>query len=297
MPDALQRRRENRVINGGLVANALLAALKTTVGIIGHSNALLADGVNATSDVAYYVVVKVCLILAQRPPDREHPYGHRQLESIAAVAVGAFVVTTGIALFWGAVNDTYDLVKGLSPPVPVASAALWVALVTIVAKVILTIWSRRVARDTGNAAILALARDHRNDIVSGAGAALGILGSVCGLDWADPLVGAGVALVVLTTGVQILRESAAELMDAVPGDALETEVRAALAGVAGVRVVEEVLAHRFGPYFVVHVTIGIDGALSVRAGDDIASEVERALQSANALIRRVTVHYHPAHAT
>jgi len=100
--------------------------------------------------------------------------------------------------------------------------------------------------------------------------------------------------VVLTTGVQILRESAAELMDAVPGDALETEVRAALADVAGVRVVEEVLAHRFGPYFVVHVTIGIDGALSVRAGDDIASEVERALQSANALIRRVTVHYHPA---
>lgn len=294
MPDARQRRRENRVINGGLVANALLAALKMAFGIIGHSNALLADGVNATSDVAYYVVVKVCMILAQRPPDREHPYGHRQLESIAAVAVGAFVVTTGIALFWGAINNTYDLVKGLSRPEPVASAALWVALVTIVAKVILTIWSRRVARDTGNAAILALARDHRNDIVSGAGAAVGIIGSVCGLDWADPLVGAGVALVVLTTGVQILRESAAELMDAVPSEDLENEVRAVLSGVNGVRVVEEVLAHRFGPYLVVHVTIGIDGTLTVRAGDDIASEVERALQSANNLIRRVTVHYHPA---
>jgi len=288
-----QRRRENRAINGGLVANALLAALKTSFGVLGHSGALLADGINSTSDVAYFVVVKICMFFAHKPPDREHPYGHRQLESIAAVAVGAFVVTTAIALFWDALNNVYDLVSGEEATPPVRSVALWVAVITVLTKLVLTVYTRRVAAETGNAAILALARDHRNDIFSATGAAIGILASFCGLSWADPLVGGVVALVVMATGVQILRESAEDLMDTVPSPALEREVREIVDGVPGVLEVEEVLSHRFGPYLLVHVTIGIDGDQSVREGDRIATSVEHLLVSQMALVRRVYVHYHP----
>jgi cation diffusion facilitator family transporter len=297
MTSARNRHLENRAINGGLAANALLAAAKTAFGIFGHSGALLADGINSTSDVAYYAVVKICMFFARKPPDREHPYGHRQLESIAAVAVGAFVVTTAIALFWDAINDVYDLMTGESTVSPVGSAALWVALGTVVAKVALTIYTRRVAAETGNAAILALARDHRNDILSATGAAAGIIASSCGYTWADPLVGALVALVVMATGVQILRESAEDLMDAVPSQALEHEVAQVVMGVPGVLELEEVMAHRFGPYLLVHVTIGINGDITVHEGDHIATEVEKALIEQNALVRRVHVHYHPAGAS
>ena len=66
-------------VNLGLVANIFLATLKTTIGIWGHSPALLADGINSTSDVAYCIVVKVFMRLAHRPADTEHPYGHSQL--------------------------------------------------------------------------------------------------------------------------------------------------------------------------------------------------------------------------
>ena len=99
-------------MKAGLAANILLAALKTVIGILGHSPALLADGINSTSDVAYYVVVSVFVRLARKPPDPEHPYGHRQLESISAVVVGAFVVSTAIAIFWTAVRNVYDLWTG-----------------------------------------------------------------------------------------------------------------------------------------------------------------------------------------
>src|SRR5450830_549023 len=88
------------IINVGLAANAALALLKTSIGILGHSDALLADGINSTSDVVYYIVVKIFMRLADKPADAEHPYGHRQLESVAALVVGAFVITTGIAIFW-----------------------------------------------------------------------------------------------------------------------------------------------------------------------------------------------------
>lgn len=283
----------NRAINTGLSANVFLALLKTAVGIMGHSEALLADGINSTSDVAYGVVVKVFMSFAGRPPDREHPYGHRQLESIAALTVGSFVVATAITLFWDAVNKVYDIYQGSSAPHPIGLIAFWVSLLTVSAKLILAHYTQRVASHTGNAAILALARDHRNDIFSAAGAAAGIVASRLGYAWADPLVGALVAMVILLTGIQILRESSADLMDTVPGEQVEHQARAALAAVPGVEAVEEVLAHRFGPYLVLNVTIGVNGGASVSEGDRIASSVEKALFAAFTLVRRVHVHYHP----
>ena len=284
----------NRAINAGLGANVVLALLKVGFGIVGHSEALLADGVNSTSDVAYYLVVKVCMFFAGRPPDREHPYGHRQLESIAAVAVGAFVITTAIAIFWQAVNNVYDIVTARGTSVAVSLVTLWVALLTVATKLVLTFYTRRAAMRTGNAAVLALARDHRNDVFSASGAALGIVISRCGYPWGDPLVGAVVAVVVLFTGIQILRESSADLMDAVPAEALERQTREVLRGLPGLKAVEEVQAHRFGPYLTMNVTIGVDGATTVEEGDRIASEVERILCSRIELVKRAYVHYHPA---
>ncbi|MFH0963453.1 MAG: cation diffusion facilitator family transporter, partial [Planctomycetota bacterium] len=240
----------NRAVNAGLAANVVLAVLKVGFGIFGHSQALLADGINSTSDVAYYVVVKVCMLFAHRPPDREHPYGHRQLESIAAVAVGAFVITTAITLFWDAFDKVYDILRTKGTPDGVSLAALWVAIFTVGVKLVLTVYTGRAASKTGNAAVLALARDHRNDIFSASGAAVGIVVSRLGYPWGDPLVGAVVAVVVLFTGIQILRESSADLMDTVPGKELEGQTREALEGLSGVKAVEEVQAHRFGPYLV-----------------------------------------------
>lgn len=281
-------------INLGLGANAILALLKTGFGTIGHSEALLADGINSTSDVAYYIVVKIFIAFAGKPPDPEHPYGHHQLESIAALTVGSFVITTAIAVFWDAISKVFDILSGKTVSSQIATATLWIALLTIAAKLALTLYTRRAASQTGSAAILALARDHRNDIFSATGAALGITLSRFGHPWGDPMVGAIVALVILITGIQILRESSIELMGAVPSEALDRQVRAILYDVPGIQAVEEVQAHRFGPYMVLHVTVGVDGTISVEKGDRIASQVEDMLTSKIDLVKRVFVHYHPA---
>jgi len=140
-------------VNLGLAANILLAILKTSMGVVGHSPALLADGINSTSDVAYYVVVAIFMRLAGKPPDEEHPYGHRQLESIAALVVGSFVITTAIAIFWDAVNSVFDLLAGGGDFQGAAIAALWVALFTVILKLGLTTVTRRMSQQTNNAAI------------------------------------------------------------------------------------------------------------------------------------------------
>ena len=292
--DDSRQRLSIAAVNVGLVGNALLAIVKTAVGIVGHSSALLADGINSTSDVAYYVVVRVFMMLAGKPADREHPFGHVQLESISALVVGSFVITTAVALFWDAVNSAYDLLVLPGTRSAASGLTLIVALATVIVKILFTVWTRGIGRKTNNAAVLALALDHRNDVFSAGAACIGIVLSRAGYLWVDPLAGALVALVVLSTGIGILRNASSDLMDTVPGDALDRQVRECLREVAGVQSVEEVQAHRFGPYFVLNVTVGIDGSLSVEAGDQIASGVEETLYHKVDLVRRVFVHYHPA---
>jgi cation diffusion facilitator family transporter len=282
-----------RAVNLGLAANALLAALKVTFGIVGNSPALLADGVNSTSDVAYYIVVRIFMQLARKPADREHPYGHSQLESIAALIVGAFVITTAVAIFWDAINKVYGLWTGQVTFEGAAPIALAVAIFTIMLKIVLMVYTRRIGKMTSNLAVSALAKDHRNDVFAASGAALGIFLGRNGLPWGDPLAGAIVALLILRTGIMVLSEASADLMDTVPGDELAEQVHKLLVDVPGVMCVEEVYAHRFGPYLVMNVTVGIDGSLSVAAGDSIACAVEQRLYEKVDLLRRVHVHYHP----
>ena len=277
----------------GLAANILLAVLKCTVGILGASPALLADGINSTSDVAYGVVVSIFVRLSAKPADHEHPYGHDQLESVAAVVVGAFVITTAIAIFWHTVATVHELLT--APPDNGGSAviALWVALAVVLVKFGLTGWTYAVNRRVNNSAVLALAQDHRNDIFASSAAAVGILFARLGHPWVDPLAGAVVSLIILHTGVEILRSATADLMDTVPGRELEREIRASLEDVVGLLAIEEVHAHRFGPWLVANLTIGVDGGISVRDGHRIATEVEQRLLSRVEFMRRVYVHYHP----
>lgn len=293
MHDTKRQSLSIRAVNLGLAANVVLALLKVTFGIVGNSPALLADGVNSTSDVAYYVVVRVFMQLARKPADREHPYGHAQLESIAAVIVGAFVITTAVAIFWDAVNKVYSLWSGQGAFEGAEPVALLVALGTIAVKMGLMVYTRRISTVTGNLAVAALVKDHRNDVFAASGAALGIFMGRSGLPWGDPLAGAVVALLILRTGVMILSDASSELMDNVPSEALARQVQDALADIPGVECIEEVFAHRFGPYLVLNVTAGIDGSLSVAAGDSIASAIETRLHDRIDLLRRVHVHYHP----
>jgi cation diffusion facilitator family transporter len=292
------KQREQRsifAVNLGLAANAVLAVLKTTVGILGHSSALLADGINSTSDFVYFIIVRTFMGMARKPADDEHPYGHRQLESIASLVVGAFVLTTAVTIFWESVNRAYDLWLGEGQFSGGSPWALVVVLGTVAVKIVLTSVTRRIGQQTKNPAILALAYDHRNDIFAASAAGVGVFLGQVGYPWVDPLAGACVAIVILRTGVEILRESSGDLMDTVPGEVLRRQVTDILADVADVRQVEEILAHRFGPYLVINLTIGVDGALKVTDGDRIATQVEQILHREIGHVQRVHVHYHPAH--
>lgn len=282
-------------VNVGLAANVFLAILKTAIGILGHSPALLADGVNSTSDVVYGLVVAVFMRLSHKPADLKHPFGHSQFESIAALTVGAFIMTTAVGIFWDAVNTIFDQFTGQTVQVAASPVAFWVALFTVGMKFGLFSYTRRIGRQVKSVAVTALAYDHRNDIFSASAALIGITIGRLGLTWFDPLAAALVALVILRTGIHILRESTSDLLDTMPGDELEMQVLEILNDIPGVENVEAMFARRFGPYLAVILTICVDGNLTVTQGDQIAASVEKKLKQEIPFIKAVIIHYHPAH--
>lgn len=281
-------------INIGLGVNIFLAIIKTTFGILGNSPALLAEGINSTSDVAYYIAASIVVRMANQPADHEHPYGHRQFESIGSLIIGSFVVTTALAVFWDAADKIWGFIIGSATSQVAHPFTLWVAFGTVIIKIILSLYTRKLGRETHNPIVKALAYDHRNDLFSASAATIGIFLGQRGLPWVDPLAGALVAFLILRTGIYILRESSIDLMAAVPNFVLAEQVVNLLKDIQGVKQVEELQAHRFGPHIVVALTIGIDGSLTVTEGDAIASRVEKILINSISNIRRVHVHYHPA---
>lgn len=294
-PMTRERNRKSLLaINLGLGINIVLSFVKTTFGILGHSPALLAEGINSISDVAYYIAASVFMHMANKPADHEHPYGHRQFESIASLVIGSFIVTTGLAVFLDALDKVWDFIDGVAGTQGSHPFALWVALATVAIKIFLTWYIRNLGRETQNPVVDALAYDHRNDLFSASAASIGIFLGQRGLPWVDPLAGALVALLILRTGIFVLRESSSDLMGVIPNRDLAERIAKLLKDVAGVKQLEEIQAHRFGPHIVINLTIGIYGALTVREGDMIASRVEETLINSIPNIGRVHVHYHPA---
>lgn len=282
----------NQAVSLALVANVLLALLKTSIGILGHSPALLADGINSTSDVVYNIVVSIFVHAAHKPADDEHPYGHTQFESVGALVVGAFVITTAVTIFWNAINSLFEFFKGIGDFTGSARYTLYAALFTVLLKGFLSFYTRKIGKKTKNPSVIALAQDHRNDIFSASAVVIGITMSQFGYHWVDPLAGAIVAIVILRTGLGILRDSTDDLMDTLPGKALNEQIRELAIQVPGVQAIDLVKAHRFGQYLVINLAIFVNGAISVDEGDVISDHVEKVLVDGIDYVRAVHVHFH-----
>jgi len=277
-------------VNLGLVSNVILAALKTSIGILGHSPALLADGVNSTSDVVYYIVVKIFMKHAKKPADKEHPYGHRQLESIAAIVVGAFILTTGIAIILESINKVYELITQTEIGRGASAWALVIAIGTFLLKLVLYYYTKKAVKRTNNPTLRALANDHLNDIMAAGAVIVGVILGRLGYYWMDPAAGAVVAIYIIKTGV----ESSSELMDRVPDGDFARELRDQTLMVSGVKGIEELGVHRFGPYYTITMTITVAGNISINEGHEVSHEVERRLfDYFDNGLRNVHIHYHP----
>ncbi len=274
----------------GLAVNALLAAGKLAAGILGHSQALIADAVESMADIFSSIVVWRGVTLAARPADANHPYGHGKAEPLAAASVATMLLLAAVGIALQGVVEVMHPTRGPEP------FTLGVLLAVVVTKELLFRFARRVAASAESAAVRADAWHHRSDVITSIAAAIGITLALAGGEkWAaaDDIAAIVAAGIIAWNGWRLLRPALDELMDASPNPSLIDRIRTVAATLPGVDLVEKCMVRKMGYHYFVDMHVEVDPDMSVRQAHDIAHEVKDLVCSQVPGVRDVLVHVEP----
>jgi cation diffusion facilitator family transporter len=273
-----------------VVINALLSALNVTTGWWTGSTSTVALGFEFAGDVLASAVVLVGLRVALLPPDANHPYGHGRMETVAGLLVGFILVAGGVLI----VYRSLDAVGATHPPP--GAPAVWVIAAAIAIRSVTTILKFRIGRRGRSTALVADAWNDAVDILSAAVALVAVVLARANPERflaADHYGGVAVGLIVVVTGVRVVRDATLELADTMPTPALTAELRAAAMAVPGVFDVEKQFARKTGLQYHVDLHIEVDPELSVRASHRIAHDVKRRILADLPWVADVLVHVEP----
>lgn len=273
----------------GIGVSLVLGLAKLLGGWFGHSFALLSDSVHSLGDAITSAAIWGVLILSQRPPDREHPYGHTRAEAVIASNLAILIVLSAVAVAWKAIQDLSE------PFVEPATYALWIAGVSAVAKEGLYRYNCRVATRTRSASLMAAAWDHRVDAFSSLAVLVGVaLAKWYGWHFADHGAALVVAATILWAGGTLFWSSLQELMDRQAEPEILETVRREARSVPGVLDIEKLLVRKTGLEYLVDIHVEVDPQATVSEGHQIAHAVKDRLIRQIVPVKDVLVHIEPA---
>ena len=271
-----------------IASNFFLAMCKCLVGFVGHSFALVADGIESLSDVFSSGVVYFGLRFALKPPDKEHPYGHGKAEPVAAVVVSLAMAAAALAI----ALESISLI-GTPHPLPLPYTLL-VLLVVVAMKVRLSRYVSSVASDIDSSAVRGDAWHHLSDAITSIFAFVGI--SVALLtknSSADDWAALCASPVILYNAWRQLRSPMAEILDTAPPPEIEQHVRQVAASVPGVIGLEKCFVRKVGFRYYVDLHVVVNGNLTVRSGHAISHKVEDRVLAEVGRVAKVLVHVEP----
>lgn len=267
----------------------VLACVKFTAGVIGNSYALIADSIESFADIASSIIVWRGVVIAAKPPDKNHPYGHGRAETLAGAIVA--IMLMGAAAF-----IMYQSIREISTPhhAP-AKFTLFVLLGVVFIKETLFRWVDRVGDEVESSAVKADAWHHRSDAITSAAAALGISITWIGEKYhsADGVAAIFTALIIGWNGYRLLRPAVSELMDEMPSDEYLAQARQVALSVEGVRGVEKCYARQLGHHFILDMHVEVDAHMTVADSHELAHRVKDAIRQNLPRVSDVTTHIEP----
>jgi cation diffusion facilitator family transporter len=253
--------------------NLFLAILKFAGGVFAHSQALIADAIDSTSDLFSDMAVLYGARQGSRAPDPKHPYGHGRVETLVSVFLGAVLLATAAGI------SLRSAQRLLNPAdiVPPAPAALAVAVTAIALKEWIYRYTLRVGRETRSRMLEANAWHQRTDSISSLVVLLGVGGSLLGMPYLDPVAAIGVSVLIARVGWELLWQSVSELTDAALSRERVAAIRKAIRGIEGVHDLHLLRTRQAGPDALVDVHVQVNPHISVSEGHRIAEHIRERL--------------------
>jgi cation diffusion facilitator family transporter len=269
-----------------IIAYIVLAGAKLTIGYVFFSEALLADGLNNSTDIVSSIAVLIGLRISQKPPDEDHPYGHFRAETLAALIASFIMMVVGLQVLYQAVTKL--ITNEVETPSMIAA---WTALACSVIIYGVYRYNLKLAKRVNSQAVMAAAQDNRSDALVGMGAFVGIIGTRLGLPWLDVVAAIVVGLIICRTAWMIFRGTAYSLSDGFDESELE-QFKETINTIPGVERLKDIRARLLGNQVLVDVIVQVDNDLNVTESHDITERIERKMLE-NHNIEHVHIHIEP----
>ncbi|MCY8938956.1 cation diffusion facilitator family transporter [Peribacillus frigoritolerans] len=269
-----------------IIAYICLSIIKLAIGYISDSAALKADGLNNTTDIIASLAVLIGLRLAQRPPDKDHGYGHWKSETIASMVASFIMFAVGIQVL---IDAAASMLKGgeESPDI----IAGYVGVLSAIAMYFVYRYNKKLAMKINSKAVMAASKDNISDAWVSIGTAIGIFGSQLNMPWLDPLTAIIVGLLICKTAWDIFSQASHELSDGFDENKIHL-YKDVITNVVGVKGIKEIKGRNYGNNEVIDVVILVNSTLDIKEAHDIATHVEKVMMKDHG-VYDVHVHVEP----
>lgn len=274
-----------------LATNVLLAAVKGLAGFFGNSYALIADAIESSTDIFSSLLVLFGLKYANKPADKNHPYGHGRIEPLITFMVVGFLITSATII-------AYESIQNIGTPHELPKAwTLAVLGAIIVWKEISFQIVNRKSKETNSSSLKAEAWHHRSDAITSITAFIGISIALIfgkGYESADDWAALFASAFILYNSYLIFRPALGEIMDENVYDDLIKEIREISLTVNGVLGTEKCFIRKAGLNYHVDLHAIVNAHISVKAGHDIAHQLKDTLREKLPQLGHVLIHVEPA---
>lgn len=255
----------------GIVCNLLLFAVKFVMGYVTASVAITADAFNNLGDASSGIVSFLGFKMASRPADKEHPYGHARYEYLAGLTVSVMILVIGVELFKESVG------KIMNPtPVSFSWVTVGVLALAIGVKLWLALFNKTLGKRINSQTLLATAADSRNDVIATGAVIVATVVSYLTELSLDGYMGLAVAIFILYSGINLVKETLDPLLGKAADEELVEEIRKRIMEYPGVLGTHDLMIHDYGPgrqFGSVHVEVAAEE--DVLTSHDMVDNIER----------------------
>ena len=272
----------------GIVGNLFLLIIKTTIGFITGSQAMIADSFNSFGDILSSLMTFIGNKIASRPSDEDHNLGHGKAEYIYSMLISLVMITMSIFILKDSVITFLDEKQ--------YTFSIWlivVCIITIIVKLFLYIFTNKIAKKYNNLLIRANSKDHINDCVITTFNLISVILSYYNIYYLDGIVGILIALWIIISSFKIFRESYNVLMDKSISTEEKEKVLKIIARHKEIKKVIHFNSTPVGYKYYISFTIYVDGNLSTFESHKIADDLEKEIIKEINEIYLAVIHVNP----
>ena len=274
-----------------IIINFILAGFKFLAGIIGKSNAMISDSIHSLSDVLTTIIVIIGLKISSKDEDKSHPYGHERIECIVAIIMSIFLLVIGLGIgLVGIKTIFYNNYDSIKTPTMIALIA---AIISIITKEIMYLYTRNVAKKLKSDSLMADAWHHRSDSLSSIGSLIGIGGAMLGFKLLDPIASIIICICIIKVSIDLFIDSINKVIDKSCDDAFINDVINLVFDITEVNNIDSIKTRMFGNKVYIDIEISVDNNLTLKEAHNIAHNVHDNIEKNLEDVKHCMVHVNP----